>query len=82
MMLLRHRIEHTARQGPTWHRFGEWITAAGAAMAFAVWLTVHAHPEQDLPLWPAWIFTAIGCIGLGITFATSVHHHGGPRQTK
>jgi hypothetical protein len=71
-MLLRH-VHNTSPERDMWHKLGAWVTIAGAALAFAVWLTVRSHPEQDLPFWPAWVFTTIGCIGLALLAATSPH---------
>lgn len=56
-----------------WRKFGLGLLTAGCALTFSVWATVRDHPQQDLPLWPAWVFAALGCIGLLLTVATLLH---------
>jgi hypothetical protein len=60
-----------------WCSVGFGVIAIAGAFAFTIWVTVRSHPEQDLPLWPAWIFTAIAIIGLAILVAGLVD---GPRR--
>jgi hypothetical protein len=72
-MRLRCLVEDMPRERDAWRKFGARLMAVGGALAFSVWATVRGHPEQDLPLWPAWVFAAIGCLGLGLTVATLLH---------
>ena len=52
-----------------WCRLGFGLLMFSGAFAFSVWVTVRSHPEQDLPLWPAWIFSAIAIAGLALLVA-------------
>jgi len=70
---LRCLIEEMPQECKAWRKFGLGLAAFGSAFAFMVWSTVRSHPEQDLPLWPAWIFAALGCVGLVLTVATLLH---------
>ena len=67
---LRRLIEDMPQECKSWRNFGLGFTAFASANAFMVWSTVRSHPEQDLPLWPAWIFAALGCVGLVLTVVT------------
>lgn len=69
-MRMRGLVDNMSQERDAWRKFGMRLMAAGAALAFSVWATVRGHPEQDLPFWPAWVFAAIGCVGLGLTVAT------------
>ena len=62
-----------AQEYRAWRKFSFGLTAFGAVFAFIVWSTVRSHPEQDLPLWPAWIFAAVGFLGFVLTAATLLH---------
>ena len=64
-MLLRH-IHGTSPERSEWRKFGIWISVGSMGVAFAQWLTVRAHPEQDLPLWPAWVFAGVAALCLTI----------------
>ena len=70
---LRRLIEDMPQECKAWRKFGLGLTAFGSAFAFMVWSTVRSNPQQDLPLWPAWIFAALGCMGLVLTVATLLH---------
>jgi hypothetical protein len=50
-------------------RFGFGLMALSAAFAFFVYASVYGHPEQDLPLWPAWIFSGLALVGLAVAVA-------------
>ena len=67
---IRRLIEDMPQECRSWRNFGLGLAAFCAANAFMVWATVRTYPEQDLPLWPAWIFAALGCAGLVLTVAT------------
>ena len=53
-------------------RVGFGLMGLSGAFAFFVYATVYGHPEQDLPLWPAWIFTGLALVGLVIGLAAVV----------
>ena len=54
----------------SWRKFGFGLMLIAGALAFGVWAPVHAHPEQDLPLWPAWIFAGLAFIGFVLMIAS------------
>jgi dipeptide/tripeptide permease len=70
---LRRIIEEMPQECKAWRKFGLGLTAFGIGFAFMVWSTVRSNAQQDLPLWPAWIFAALGCVGLVLTVATLLH---------
>jgi hypothetical protein len=74
-----HRLgQSLSSERDFWRPIGCGLTIVSAAFAFSIWLTVRSHPEQDLPLWPAWIFTALTVIGSVIVATTlrSPHRDG------
>ena len=70
---LRCLVEEMPQECKAWRKFGIALAAVGGAFAFMVWSTVRSNAQQDLPLWPAWIFAALGCMGLVLTVATLLH---------
>jgi hypothetical protein len=66
-------VESMQQECDAWRKFAIGLMVVGGALAFSVWATVRDHPEQDLPLWPAWIFAALGGVGLVLTVATLLH---------
>ncbi len=70
-MVLRH-IHGQSAEGTGRRKVGAWISLGGICVAFGQWLTVRTHPEQDLPLWPAWVFLVIACMGLAVLVGTLV----------
>jgi apolipoprotein N-acyltransferase len=68
-MRLSWLVDNMREKRDAWRKFGVRLMATGAALAFSVWANVRGHPEQDLPLWPAWTFAALCCAGLGLTIA-------------
>ena len=70
--MMRTLVENMSQERDAWHKFGVRLMLVAAALAISVWATVRGHPEQDLPLWPAWIFAALSSLGLGITVATAL----------
>lgn len=70
---LRRLVEDMPQECDAWRKVGIGFMAIGGALAFSVWATVRSHPEQDLPLWPAWIFAALACLGLLLTATTLLH---------
>ena len=70
---LRGFVEEMPQECKAWRKFGLGLTAFGAVFAFMMWSTVRSHPEQDLPLWPAWIFAAVAGVGVVLTAATVLH---------
>jgi drug/metabolite transporter (DMT)-like permease len=77
-------IEDMPEQHHVWRRFGLRLAAIAGAFSFAVAATVLDHPEQDLPLWPAWIFGALASGGLLIAFAAALRlpPFRGPRRPR
>jgi len=71
--VMRALVENMSQERDAWRKFGVRLMVAAGALAFSVWATVRGHPEQDLPLWPAWIFAALSGIGLGLTGLTVLH---------
>jgi hypothetical protein len=71
--LVRRIVEDMPQECTAWRKFGLGLAAFGSAFAFMVWWTVRRNAQQDLPLWPAWIFAALGCVGLVLTVATVLH---------
>ncbi len=72
-MRLRRLVQNMALERDGWRKFGVGLMAIGGALAFSVWATIRSHPQQDLPYWPAWIFAALGFVGLFLTVATLLH---------
>ena len=72
-MRLRELVENMRQEPDAWRKFGVRLMVAAGLLGFCVWATVRGHPEQDLPLWPAWIFSALSSLGLGLTIATVLH---------
>jgi hypothetical protein len=70
LVRLRYLIEDMPEARDAWRTFGIRLAAISGAFALSVWLTVRRHPEQDLPLWPAWIFAAITCVGVVLAVVT------------
>jgi dipeptide/tripeptide permease len=66
-------VDEMPQEYKAWRKFGMALTAVGGAFAFMVWWTVRRNAQQDLPLWPAWIFALLGCMGLLLTAATLLH---------
>jgi hypothetical protein len=55
-----------------WVKVGFVFMVFTGAFAFFVYATVLGHPEQDLPLWPAWVFTSLAFIGFALGVAAAV----------
>jgi hypothetical protein len=63
-------ITSMKEQRRTWRKCGTRLAVGCAALAWSVFATVHHHPEQDLPLWPAWILSGGACIGVAVVGAS------------
>jgi hypothetical protein len=60
----RRLVDEMPEQRRVWRTFGVRLFLIAGAFAFSIWATVRSHPEQDLPLWPAWLFGAVAVIGV------------------
>jgi len=70
---LQYLVENVGQERDAWGKFGIRLMVVAGLLGFCVWATVRGHPEQDLPLWPAWIFAALTGLGFGLTIATVLH---------
>jgi hypothetical protein len=74
--LFRRLGQSLSSERDFWRPIGFGLAIVSGAFAISIWVTVRSHPEQDLPLWPAWIFGALMIIGVVIVATT----HRDPRR--
>jgi hypothetical protein len=86
MLWVRRLIANMPAEREAWRTFSLRLMMIAGAFAFSIWGTVRAHPEQDLPLWPAWVLAGVASLGLAVAIASAralrpfrargPHHHG------
>jgi hypothetical protein len=68
--VVRDVVAGMPEQRATWRKFGFRLMVGAGALAGSVYATVRGHPEQDLPLWPAWVLAGLSGIGVACAVAT------------
>jgi len=67
---MKHFIAGLCKDRESSRKFGLGLMLIAGGFALADWLTVRGHPEQDLPLWPTWIFASLASFGLVLLVAS------------